>query len=149
MKDPGHWLHRLDRDEWMSAALGELRRAEEAYARGEARAGVAGCKRAAGMALNAALVAEPVAGSAEGGTARLPDDAWGRTYVDHLVALEKDEGAPEPVRAACKALIEAVPPGSNLLALRSRAGDERVVEAAKDVMAHAYAIVARARTKGS
>src|SRR6185503_2015568 len=46
-KDASHWLRRLDEGEWIRVALGELRRAEEAYGRGDARGGIAGAKRAA------------------------------------------------------------------------------------------------------
>lgn len=129
-KDPAHWLRRLSADEWISASLGELRRAEEAYARGDARAGVAGCKRAAGMALNGALLVEP-------------NEFWGRSYVDHVAALGKDETAPEPVRAACKVLLETRAPSTEILSLRTKAGDARVLDAARDVMAHAYTVVKR------
>ncbi len=127
-KDPSHWLRRLSPSEWISASLGELRRAEEAYGRGDARAGLAGCKRAAGMALNGVLLVEP-------------NDAWGRSYVDHVVALEKDETVPERVRVACTLLLETLAPGSDVIGLRSKAGDTKVIEAARDVMAHAYAQV--------
>ena len=129
-KDPGHWLKRLSPDEWITAALGELRRAEEAYARHDARAGLAGCKRAAGMALNGALLVEP-------------RDRWGRTYVEHVAALAGDDAVPEPVRTACKVLLEQ--PGRDLLALHTKSGDARFVEAARDVMAHAYVVVKRSR----
>jgi HEPN domain-containing protein len=130
-KDPSHWLLRHTSDEWIGAALGELRRAEEAYARADARAGIAGCKRAAGMALNAVLV-------------DAPNETWGRTYVEHVAALAREpDGVPDAVRTACRVLLDAQPPSSDLLALRSRAGDARVVEAARDVMAHAYAVVVR------
>ncbi len=122
------WLTRLTADEWISAALGELRRAEESYARSDARGGLAGCKRAAGMALNAALRVEP-------------NDTWGRSYVDHVVALSKDASAPEAVRAACTLLLETRPPNSDVLSLRSKAGDAKLIEAARDVMAHAYWVV--------
>ena len=132
-RDPSHWLRRLDEGEWIRAALGELRRAEEAYGRGDARGGIAGAKRAAGMALNGALRVKPNA-------------AWGRTYVEHLEALAKDASAPEAVRAACKELLDAKAPSGNLLALRSKAGDAKILEAARDVMAHAYALVARGKT---
>jgi HEPN domain-containing protein len=124
------WLRKLTPDEWIAAAMGELRRAEDAYERRDARAGLAGCKRAAGMALNGALALEPNA-------------TWGRTYVEHVAALAKDEKVPEAVRAACKVLLETRPPSSDLLSLRSKPGDERVLEAARDVMAHAYAVVKR------
>jgi len=129
-KDPTHWLRRLSPDEWITAALGELRRAEEAYKTSDARAGLAGSKRAAGMALNGALLAEP-------------EHEWGRSYVDHVTALAKDATAPEAVRAACKVLLETHPPSSDILSLRSKAGDARVIAAARDVMAHAYVLVKR------
>ncbi len=133
--DPSHWLRRLSEGDWIRAGLAELRRAEEAYARGDARAGLAGCKRAAGMALNGALRVKP-------------NPAWGRTYVEHLNALAKDEtpDVPGAVRAACKLLVETHPPSGDVLSLRSKAGDARIVDAARDVMAHAYAIVARGET---
>jgi HEPN domain-containing protein len=129
-RDPTHWLRRFSPDEWISAALGELRRAEEAYKRSDARAGLAGCKRAAGMALNGALLTEP-------------NEAWGRSYVDHVTALSKDEAVPPAVREACKVLLETHPPSSDILSLRSKAGDARVASSARDVMAHAYAVVKR------
>ena len=53
---------------------------------------------------------------------------------------------PPAVRAACKLLVETHPPNGDVLSLRSKAGDARIVEAARDVMAHAYAIVARGKT---
>lgn len=129
-REASHWLRRLSPEEWITAALGELRRAEEAYARSDARAGLAGCKRAAGMALNGALIIEP-------------NDAWGRTYVEHVTALSHDDTprVPDAVRAACKVLLETLPPSHDLLSLRSKAGDAKVIDAARDVMAHAYAIV--------
>lgn len=124
-KDPAHWLNRLAPDEWISAAMGELRRAESAYAKNDVRAGVASVKRAAGMALNGALILEP-------------NDAWGRSYVEHLVGAAKDPGVPEQVRVGCKLLVDLKMPTSDLLGLRSKAGDERALEAARDVIAHAY-----------
>jgi HEPN domain-containing protein len=87
VKDPNDWLRKLSPSEWIHAALGELKRAEVAYARGDTRAGVAGCKRAAGMALNGALIV-------------VPNEAWGRSYVDHVAALARDESVPEAVAAA-------------------------------------------------
>jgi HEPN domain-containing protein len=127
-KDPNDWLRKLSPGEWVRAALGELRRAEEAYKANNAKGGLAGCKRAAGMALNAALILEP-------------NPAWGRTYVDHLVAVARDGGAPAAVRDACKVLLETHAPGADILTLRSPRSDERVLEAARDVMGHAYAVV--------
>lgn len=133
VRDPGHWLLRLSPDEWISAALGELGRAEAAYAKNDPRAGVVGAKRAAGMALNGALLVEP-------------NEAWGRSYVQHVQAVAKDDGVPKAVREACVTLLESKAPGSDLLGLRSKAGDARVLEAARDVMAHAYAVVKRHET---
>jgi hypothetical protein len=129
-RDPNDWLRKLSPDEWLRASIHELSHAEAAFRARDARGGIVGCKRAAGMALNAALIVEPRV-------------AWGRTYVEHVVALEKEGEVPEAVRAACRVLLEAQPPGGTLVSLRTPTGTERVVEAAKDVMAHAYAIVRR------
>jgi HEPN domain-containing protein len=94
-RDPSHWLHRFDAKEWLRAGENELRRAEQALAAKQQRPGVAGARRAAGMAWNAVLV------GAE-------DETYGRSYMDHLHALAKDERAPEPVRAAAQQLLEAL-----------------------------------------
>src|SRR5262249_47402889 len=94
------------------------------------RAGLAGARRAAGMALNGALILEP-------------NDAWGRTYVDHLMALSKNEAEVPRVREACKILLETPLPGGELVALRTSSSDDRVLEAPRDLIAHAYAIVKR------
>ncbi len=133
VRDEAHWLFKLSPDEWIRAATGELRRAEEAYRRKNGRAGLAGARRAAGMGLNAALIIEP-------------NDAWGRSYMDHLLALKGDasELLPERVREACAVLLETPLPGGELVALRKSGADEKVLEAARDVIAHAYAIVKRA-----
>src|SRR5271155_3405359 len=92
-RDPSDWLRKFSPDEWIRAALGELRRAEEAYKAHNAKGGLAGCKRAAGMALNGALIVEPNA-------------EWGRSYVDHVMAVARDESAPGRVREACRVLLE-------------------------------------------
>jgi HEPN domain-containing protein len=131
-KDPAHWLFRLAPDEWIAAATGELSRAKAAYARNDVRAGVASVKRAAGMALNGALILEPNA-------------AWGRSYVEHLQGAAADPSVPEQVRAGCKLLVDLRMPASDLLGLRSKAGDERALEAARDVIAHAYWVTTRTR----
>jgi hypothetical protein len=127
---PGDWLRKLSPDEWIRAGLGELKRAERAYAAGNTRAGAAGVKRAAGMALNAALIAEP-------------DDAWGRTYVEHLEALAKDARVPEAVRSACRTVLEAKAPAGEVVVLRTPRAHEAVLEATRDVVAHAWAVVKR------
>jgi hypothetical protein len=129
-RDKTHWLRRLSPNEWISAALGELSRAEKAWAGGNARAGVAGVKRAAGMALNGALLVEP-------------DDTWGRTYVEHVQAVARDERVPAAVREACRTVLEAAPPAGDVVHLRTPRGHMHVVEAARDVIAHGFAVVRR------
>jgi HEPN domain-containing protein len=128
-KDPGHWLMRFSPDEWIQAALQELRRAEARLRVNDLPAALAGCKRAAGMALNGALIVEP-------------NESWGRSYADHVTALSGDAGIPERVRAACKELLSSRP-ASDILTLRSPRSDQRMLEAARDVMAHAYAVIKR------
>jgi hypothetical protein len=132
VRDETHWLYKLSPDEWIRAASGELHRAEAAYAKKNARAGLAGARRAAGMALNGALIV-------------VPDDSWGRSYMDHLMALRGDTSPelPPRVREACALLVETPLPGGALVALRTSSSDEKVLEAARDVIAHAYAIVKR------
>src|SRR4051812_43643031 len=122
-RDPNHWLFKFAPAEWIRAAMAELRRAEAAYKQRNARAGLAGCRRAGGMALNAALVVEP-------------NEGWGRTYVDHLLALSQDESAPEAVRAACKLLLDTQPPGQNLISLRTATVEEKLLEGTRDIIAH-------------
>jgi len=129
-RDPADWLRRLSPDEWIRAALGELRRASAAYERGDLRGGAAGLKRAAGMGLNAALLVEP-------------NEAWGRSYVEHVEALAVDEAVPEAVRAAARAVLEARMPGGDVVHLRTPRTHEQEVDAARDVIAHAWAVVKR------
>lgn len=132
VRDESHWLMKLSPDEWIRAGLGELRRAENAYKAKNARAGLAGARRAAGMALNGALIVQP-------------NEAWGRSYVDHLMALAKDETVPPRVREACAILNTAqAPSAGRLVTLRTASAEESVLEAARDVVAHAYAIVKKA-----
>ncbi len=130
VRDPSDWLRRFSPDEWIRAALGELRRAAAAYGRGDARAGAVGMKRAAGMALNAVLLVEPNAG-------------WGRTYLEHLEALAHDQEVPEAVRAASRVVLEAEAPSSGVVRLRTPRTQERALDAARDVIAHAWAVVKR------
>jgi hypothetical protein len=130
IRDKAHWLRRFSPDEWISAALGEVSRAEKAWAAGDLRAGIVGLKRAAGMALNGALIVEP-------------DETWGRTYVEHVEALARDARVPAAVRDACRALLDARPPGGDVIQLRSPRAHVQVVEAARDVIAHAWAVVRR------
>ena len=129
-REPDHWLRKLTPEEWIRAAMTELRRAEAAYAGGDGRGGSAGVKRAAGMALNAALIVEP-------------DEKWGRSYVDHVKALAEDARVPQAVREACRLVLEAKGPSGGVVSLRTPRANEAVVDAAKDVIAHAYAVVKR------
>jgi HEPN domain-containing protein len=131
VRDASHWLFKLSPDEWVRAGLSDLRRAEEAYQAKNARGGLAGVKRAAGMALNGALIVEPN-----------PD--WGRTYVEHLTALSHDTSVPPRVSAACHEILETTMPGqTKLVTLRTSSSEQRILEAARDVIAHAYAVVKR------
>ncbi len=129
-RHPGDWLRKLTPDEWIRAGLGELKRAEQAYAAGNMRGGAAGVKRAAGMALNAALIVEP-------------DESWGRAYVEHLEALAKDARVPEAVRSACRSVLDAKAPSGEVLVLRTPKAHLGVLEATRDVIAHAWAVVKR------
>jgi len=129
-RDPGHWLRKYSPDEWVHQALAELRRAEASLKEHDRAAGLAGSRRAAGMALNGALLVEP-------------NPAWGRSYVDHLRVLARDETLPERVREACQYLMEVRPPSADILTLRGPRSDERLLDAARDVMAHAYAVIKR------
>ncbi|HEY2509796.1 MAG TPA: hypothetical protein VGI39_03040 [Polyangiaceae bacterium] len=129
-RDPEDWLRRYSPKEWIRAAMKELRQAEAAYKQRNGQAGLTGCKRAAGMALNAALIVEPNA-------------SWKRTYIEHLEALADDPSVPAAVSEAARTLIHAPPPRGDLVFLRRPATDERTLEAARDVIAHAYAVVTR------
>jgi hypothetical protein len=83
------------------------------------------------MALNGALIVEP-------------DERWGRSYVDHIMALARDASVPERVREACRELTGASPPAAaKLVTLRTSSQEHRILEAARDVIAHAYAVVKR------
>ena len=134
-REPDDWLRKYSPKEWIRAGMKELRAAEEAYRRRNARAAVASCKRAAGMALNAALIVEP-------------DESWKRTYVEHLQALAVDERVPKAVRDAARVILGMPAPGGAVVVLRTPGNDEKVLEATRDVMAHAYAVVARSETRG-
>lgn len=102
-RDPDHWLHRFDAAEWLAAAATELAHAEEKLSHRSLRPGVTHARRAAGMAWNAVLVTSP-------------DERYGRSYMDHVVALAQaadvDPSIPDEVRAAAQLLRDtpAVPP---------------------------------------
>jgi len=130
--DPSHWLYRFAPRDWIQASLGELAQARGAYAQRNGRAGLAGCRRAAGVALNGALAA-----------AETPDARWGRSYMDHLTGLVDDAESPEAVRDAARLLLATPLPGGAVVALRTAQTDTRCLEAAETIMAHALALVLR------
>jgi hypothetical protein len=131
VRDPSHWLACRSPAEWVRAGLAELGRAKAAYAAHDGRAALTSARRAAGMALNGALLIEPA-------------PAWGRTYMEHLGAVAVDASLPRDVSDAARLLLETPPPGGAVILLRSPASDERILEAARTVMAHAYARIVRA-----
>jgi hypothetical protein len=130
MKDPTHWLFRFTAREWIKIALQEIDRAEAAYASRDRKGGMATCRRAAGMGVNAAMVA-----------GALTEERYGRSYMDHFVALAHDESAPQAVRDAAKLLADTPLPGTELILLRTSNTDQKFVEATKDIVAHSYALV--------
>lgn len=90
MTDAEHWLWRLDADGWIRAALTELESGADNVA--VRRTAITHARRAAGMALNAVLVAWARAqGTAEASDAA--ESRWGRSYIDHLRLL--GEAGPE------------------------------------------------------
>jgi HEPN domain-containing protein len=120
-RDPTHWLHRFDAEEWLHAADNELRHAEDALAKKQQRAGVAQARRAAGMAWNAVLVA-------------CEDERYGRSYMEHLHALADDERVADDVRAAATALL-AAPLATDVIPIGR--GDTRLATAAQVIVAEA------------
>jgi HEPN domain-containing protein len=122
-KDPDHWLYRLTADEWLRAAAYELRRAERALVAKQQRAGVAGARRAAGMAVNGILAALVE-----------PDPSYGRSYMDHLTALRDDISTHDTVRAAAEALLEA-PMQTDLVQVGP--GDTRLATCAFEILEYA------------
>jgi hypothetical protein len=117
-RDPTHWLHRFDAEEWLRAADNELRHAEEALMKKQQRPGVAQARRAAGMAWNAVLVVQA-------------NEAYGRSYMDHLHALAGDPHVPAPVRQAAAALLHA-PLSTNVIPLGH--GDTRLATEARCIL---------------
>jgi hypothetical protein len=120
--DPSHWLYRLDAAEWLSAADTELVHAADALERRAVRPGVTHARRAAGMAWNAVLVLAP-------------DQRFGRSYMEHVVALASDQVAPDDVRAAAELLRDTPPLPPELIQLGKP--DLRVVDAARKIVAYA------------
>ncbi len=122
------WLTRFTAEEWIGSALSELELARSALEGRRGPEASVALRRAAGMALNGALRV-------------VPREAWGRSYVEHLEALQTEPTAPEVVRCAARELLEFSPRSGGPIRLATRSADERLLEAARTVMAHAYAIV--------
>jgi hypothetical protein len=131
--DPSHWLHRLTPAEWLAAAETELAHAGETLARRAVRPGVTHARRAAGMAWNAVLAAAPDAAASEALVAR-----YGRSYMDHVVALAGAADVPDDVRAAAAFLRDTPPAPPELVTLTAPGHpDLRALEAARAIVAHA------------
>ena len=128
--DPAHWLHRLTADEWLAAAATELEHCAETLERRAFRPGVTHARRAAGMAWNAVLVLAE-------------DPTFGRSYMEHVVALAKDTGSPDEVRAAAELLRDTPPLPPELITLGKP--DLRVLEAARKIASYAATRVAGLR----
>jgi hypothetical protein len=129
-RDPTHWLYRFAPREWIQAGLGELNRADQAFKAGDRKGALACCRRAAGMGINGALA-----------LAESPDARYGRSYMDHLVALSSDETVTAEVRDAAKLLVQTPLPGAEVVAIRVPGVPERLLDATRTVMADAYARV--------
>lgn len=130
MADETHWLHRFSARDWLKISLQEIERAKSAFANRDRKGAMATCRRAAGMALNGALA-----------IGALSLERYGRSYMDHVVALAHDESAPKAVREAAKLLVDTPLPGSEIVLLRTSSSDHKLLEATRDVIAHGYALV--------
>lgn len=124
------WLYRFTPREWIRASITELSKARSGAEQRDAKGLLAGCRRAAGVAINGML-----------SLARPPDARYGRTYMEHLAALASDDTAPDEARAAAEKLLREPVPGGAVVLLRTPRRDEALLEAAETVMAHAYAMV--------
>jgi hypothetical protein len=118
-KDPAHWLYRLRPDEWLRAADNELGHAEEALGRRAVRPAVTHARRAAGMAANALLW-------------RTERPGWGRSYMEHVIAMCDDATAPETIRQAARQLRDTPPAPPALL--RLGAPDRGAIDAAAAIV---------------
>jgi hypothetical protein len=121
-RDEQHWLYRLSDDEWLRAADTELLHAAEALARRALRPAVTHARRGAGMALNAILW-------------RIPEASWpgwGRSYMEHVIALATDASAPAEVQEAARLLRDTPPRPPDLVQLG--APDRRALDAARRIV---------------
>jgi len=128
--DPTHWLHRLTPAEWLAAAETELGQTAEALGRRAFRPGVTHARRAAGMAWNAVLAAESDDARSADLIAR-----FGRSYMEHVVALSSATDVPDDVRAAAQLLRDTPPAPPELVHLGKP--DLSVLDAAGAITAHA------------
>jgi HEPN domain-containing protein len=126
-KDPSHWLYRFTSDEWLRAGAHELIHAKRAFLRKSQREAVAHSRRAAGMAVNAILWHKP-------------DEAYGRSFMDHLASLTQDAEVPEPIRQAAQSLI-GMSMQQQLVTL-GRQGDAKQAEPAERILQWAQQVVA-------
>jgi HEPN domain-containing protein len=126
--EPDHWLFRLTAEQWLRAADNELAGAARALSGKQQRAGVTYARRAAGMALNARLCVAF-------------DEAYGRSYMDHLSALQKDATVSTEVREAATRLL-AQPLTQQLVTLGPK-GDLKPAELAGRIIEYARQLVLR------
>lgn len=113
-----HWLWRFSAETWLQAAQNELAAAQKRKT--SRRACVSHCRRAAGMALNAVLV------RADAGRLQSRyENFWGRSYMDHLRAINADPSPlPPSAAASAGALLEISPlPPAKLVQIRTRGPD--------------------------
>lgn len=118
------WLLRLGAEEWLAAAENELLAAATALERRAYRPAVTHARRAAGMSLNAILRERPSRAH-----------AWGRSYMEHVVAVSEDPSVPPEVRAAA-ATLRTLPAGPPVL-VPLGAPDQSSLRAARMVVAWA------------
>lgn len=131
---PEH-LHSRTPREWLGRSLEELSQARLAFSRKNTRQGAVLCKRAAGLALNGALV-------------YFPKEAWGRNFVEHLDALRSDEDAPAVVREAATRL-HAIATNPKTVILATNTWVTQCMEDTQNIMAHAYTLIARGESSRS
>ena len=122
------WLLRHSSAEWLELAMQELARAEDGFRQRNSQGGSVACKRAAGMALNGALRV-------------VPNEGWGRTYVEHLVGLSRESNIPDQVVVAATRLLQGDSGSIGLITLWTRNQADQLLDACRTVMAHAYAVV--------
>lgn len=127
-----HWLWRLDADAWLRAAQTELE-AGAAHVTSR-RTAVTHARRAAGMALNAVLT-----------TLTDGETRWGRSYLEHLQALARDESPlPGATRAAAGTLLAVspvAPPGLVALSRGPHAAADEALAAARAIVEACAAVV--------